>query len=140
MDTARIQSYQIREFVEALQGIHDDLQSAAKGTEAAMKLAVLGEVSPVTLAHEVIRAVHDRRRTPTAAGFQLVEILACLAKAEHFDVPAIRQDAWSDCLARARRQVETLLSELIEWNGGELKSQRAFHRYRNAILQQQSQS
>lgn len=140
VDTARIQSYQIREFVEALQGIHDDLQSAAKGAETAMKLAVLGEVSPVALAHEVIRAVHDRRRSSTAAGFQLVEILACLAKAERFDAPAIRQDAWRDCLARARGDVEALLSELIERNGGELKSQQAFHSYRTAILQQTAQT
>jgi hypothetical protein len=140
VDTGRIQSYQIREFVEALQGIHDDLHSAAKGTETAMRLAVLGEVSPVALAHEVIRAVHECRRSPTAAGFQLVEILACLAKAERFDVTEIRKDTWRDCLVRARKDVEILLSELIEWNGGELKSQRAFHRYRTAILQPRTQS
>lgn len=140
VDTGRIQSYQIREFVEALQGIHDDLHSAAKGTEAVMRLAVLGEVSPVALAQEVIRAVHERRRSPTAAGFQLVEILACLARAERFEVTRIRKDTWRDCLARARKDVEVLLFELIEWNGGELKSQRAFHRYRTAVLQQRSQT
>lgn len=140
VDTARIQSYQIREFVEALQGIHDDLQSAAKGTEMAMKFAVLGEISPTTLAHEVIRAVHNRLRSPTAAGFQLVEILACLSKAERFDVPIPRQNTWRDCIARARRDVEMLLSDLLEWNGGELKSQRVFHRYRVAILQQQAKA
>lgn len=140
VDTTKIQSYQIREFVEALQGIQDDLRSAASGTETAMKLAVLGEVSPVSLASEVVRAVHDQRRSATAAGFQLVEILACLAMARRFDVPATRQGAWSDILGRARDEVETLLSELIEWNGGELKSQRSFHRYRNAILQPQAQT
>lgn len=140
VDTGRIQSYQIREFVEALQGIQDDLHSAARRTETAMKLAVLGEVSPVALAHEVIRAVHERRRSPTAAGFQLVEILACLAKARRFGVTKFGKDAWRDCLARASKDVETLLAELIEWNGGELKSQRAFHRYRTAILQKPAQS
>ena len=139
VDIGRIQSYQIREFVEALQGMHDDLQSAAKGTETAMKLAVLGEVSPVALAREVIRAVHDRHRSPTAAGFQMVEILACLAKAQRFDVPAIRQYAWDDCLKRAQFDIEALLSGLIEWNGGELKSQLAFQRYRTAILQPRAQ-
>jgi hypothetical protein len=134
VDTTKIQSYQIREFVEALQGIQDDLRSAARGTETAMKLAVHGEVSPVTLAHEAVRAVHNQRRSATAAGFQLVEILACLAKAQNFEVPVARRDAWSDCLKRARKEVETLLSELLDRNGGELKSQRAFHRYRDAIL------
>jgi hypothetical protein len=136
VDTARIQSYQIREFVEALRGIHDDLQSAAKGTEPAMKHALLGEVSPIALAREVIKAVHECRRSPTAAGFQLVEILVCLAKAEHFYTSPKRKDAWRECVARARKDITTLLSDLIEWNGGELRSQRAFHRYRTAILPQ----
>ncbi|MEH2550737.1 hypothetical protein V1283_007382 [Bradyrhizobium sp. AZCC 2262] len=134
VDTTRIQSYQVREFVEALQGIHDDLRAAARSTETGMKHALLGEVSPLTLAREVIRAVHERRRSPTAAGFQLVEILACFAQADSFDVPTSRVGTWRECLARARKDVEELLSNLIEWNGGELKSQRAFHRYRSAIL------
>jgi hypothetical protein len=135
VDTTRIQSYQIREFVEALQGIRDDLRSAASGTEAAMKHAVLGEVSPVALAREVIRAVHEHRRSPTAAGFQLVEILACLMEAERFGSPPNRKDVWVDCVACARKDITALLSALIEWNSGELKSQSAFHRYRTAILQ-----
>jgi hypothetical protein len=134
VDTTKIQSYQIREFVEALQGIHDDLRSAARATETAMKHAVLGEVSPLALAREVMRAVNEHRRSPTAAGFQLVEILASLSQAELFDVPTSRSAAWCTCISRARSEVEALLSDLLEWNGGELKSQRAFHRYRGAIL------
>jgi hypothetical protein len=138
VDTTRIQSYQIREFVEALQGIHDDLRSAARATETAMKQAVMGEVSPLALAREVLRAVNERRRSPTAAGFQLVEILACLSQAELFDVPASRVETWRNCLSGARTNVEALLSELLDWNGGELKSQRAFDRYRGAILKPRS--
>jgi hypothetical protein len=50
VDIDRIQSYQIREFVEALYGIRGDLQLAAKGTEIAMKYTLLGDVSPVATA------------------------------------------------------------------------------------------
>ena len=115
VDTSRIQSYQVREFVEALQGILDDLQSASQATEAAMKHAVCGELSPIALAREVIRAAHDRRRTPTAAGFELVEILACLAKAEHFGVSPKHKVVWQDCLGRTRQEIVSLLSALTEF-------------------------
>ncbi|MEW6441457.1 MAG: hypothetical protein AB1640_11030 [bacterium] len=46
VDTARIQSYQIREFVEALQGIRDDLKNASGACEQAMRMALVGVVSP----------------------------------------------------------------------------------------------
>ena len=82
--------------------------------------------------------MNERRRSTTAAGFQLVEILASLSQAESFDVPASRSEAWRSCIVRARKEVEALLSELLDWNGGELKSQRAFHRYRGAILKPQA--
>jgi hypothetical protein len=136
VDTARIQSYQIREFVEALQGILDDLHSAAQGTEIAMKYAILGHVSPLALARQVIQAVREHRRSSTAAGFQLTEILSCLAKAEGVVVPAIRRDAWLQCIALARKEITALLSNLLERNGGELKSQPSFRRYLNSILRQ----
>jgi hypothetical protein len=140
VDTSRIQSYQIREFVEALQGIHDDLRSASQATEAAMKQAVRGELSPTTLAHEVVRAAHDKGRSATAAGFQLVEILACLAKAEHFDVSPKHKTVWVDCLGRAREEIMSLLSALIVWGGGELQLGSAFNRYHTAILKRRTQT
>jgi hypothetical protein len=136
VDTSRIQSYQIREFVEALKGINDDLRSASLATEVAMKHAVHGELSPVALAHEVIRAVHDQRRSPTAAGFQLVEILTCLTKAEQFDVSPNHKTAWRNCLDRAREEITPLLSALIESSGDELRSGSAFHRYRTGVLKE----
>lgn len=140
VDTSRIQSYQVREFVEALQGIHDDLKSASQATEASMKHAVCGELSPIALGREVIRAAHDQRRSPTAAGFQLVEILACLAKAEHFDVSTKHKTVWQDCLDRAREEIMSLLSALIDSSGNELQSKSAFHRYRTAVLQRRAQT
>jgi hypothetical protein len=134
VDTSRIQSYQIREFVEALKGINDDLASAALATEAAMKHATCGELSPVALAREIFRAAHERRRSPTAAGFQLVEILVCVTRARRFKVLTKHKLVWRDYLGRAREEIAALLSALIELGGGELRSNRAFHRYRKAIL------
>jgi hypothetical protein len=134
VDTSQIQSYQIREFVEALQGVRDDLRRAAKGTEAAMKQAVLGEVSPVALAREARRAAQENRRSVTAGGFQLVEILACLSDAERFEVLPERQTTWFECLRRSRIEILTLLSSLIESSDNEFGPKSAFHRYRTAVL------
>lgn len=134
VDTSGIQSYQIREFVEALQGLRDDLGAASKGTETAIKHAVLGEISPLALAREVYRAAKERRRSATAAGFQLVEILVCLADAAQLEISPKRASAWRDCLRRAHDEIHLLLSELTATNNGELDSKSAFHRYRTAVL------
>src|SRR5438477_348650 len=45
VDTSQIQSYQMREFVEALKGIADDLRAASKSSRPCMRLALLGTVS-----------------------------------------------------------------------------------------------
>jgi hypothetical protein len=99
-----------------------------------MKHAVRGDLSPIALAREVVRAVHDQRRSPTAAGFQLVEILVCLAKAEHFNVSPKHENVWHDCLDRAREEIMSLLLALIKSSGTELQTKSAFYCYRTAVL------
>lgn len=81
VDTSRIQSYQVREFVEALSGLRQDLLAVAQATEASMRRGVLGAVSPVALAKEIEHRVRDGRRSATAAGFELVELASCLLEA-----------------------------------------------------------
>ncbi|QDU41264.1 hypothetical protein Mal4_56300 [Maioricimonas rarisocia] len=112
VDTSRIQSYLIREFVEALSGIRDDLARAALAPPQCMRLALLGQVSPVTLARHVLKAVQDGERTPTAAGFQLVEILACLESARHTEVTDKYQDNWAALVTDATGRVQEVLTQL----------------------------
>ena len=109
VDTSRIQSYQVREFVEALQGIRDDLTAASKGTDATMRLAVSGPVSPVALAKEVRDAARAGKRGATAAGFQLVEIATCLKEASRSEGV---KPAWPRLLDEGRRTVEAILAQL----------------------------
>ena len=66
VDTSQIQSYIIREFVEALKGLNDDLKSAAGSTKGCMQLALLGSISPLALAKHVRDATSSGERTPTA--------------------------------------------------------------------------
>ncbi len=74
VDKSRIQSYQIREFVEALNGISQDL-AASTQSEPSMRLALLGPVSPLALAHTVSDAVCSGCRSPMAAAFNWSKFL-----------------------------------------------------------------
>jgi hypothetical protein len=132
VDTARIQSYQIREFVEALRGIQADLMRAV-GTPAAMRMALLGSVSPVALASSVMEAVQRGTRTPTAAAFQMVEILACLAAARANDVPERHQEAWDELLGDAVSRIEAHLASLRESYPTSFGKRASFTRYEKTI-------
>lgn len=110
VDTSKIQSYQMREFVEALRGMRDDLR-AASSSPGTMRLAVLGPVSPVALARHVEDAVRRSERSPTAGAFQLVEILACLDEASRNPVER-DQAAWKSLLQQARTVVTVLLDRV----------------------------
>lgn len=111
VDTSRIQAYQVREFVEALHGIRSDLRRSAN-TPGAMRLALLGPVSPVALARQVLAAVNEGHRTPIAAGFQLLEILVCIAESRRYSVPKHYQTAWNELVAAADDEVNRMIARL----------------------------
>ncbi|HJN07931.1 MAG TPA: hypothetical protein QF564_04520, partial [Pirellulaceae bacterium] len=108
VDTSRIQSYIVREFVEALKGINDDLKTAAHSPKACMRLALLGSVSPIALARRVLEAADSDERTPTATGFQLVEILGCLDAARRYDASPLFQDDWLTLVDEAAAKVAAM--------------------------------
>ena len=133
VDKSRIQSYQIREFVEALTGLNQDLRSAIQ-SEPSMRLALLGPVSPVALAQTILDAVTAGRRTPTAAGFQLVEILACLQSARAHPAPDRLRSAWQEHLSQATARIERNLTQLLDGQPDAFAANQAFARYRRAVL------
>lgn len=133
VDKSRIQSYQIREFVEALTGLRQDL-SAATRSEPSMRLALLGPVSPYALAQTVLDAVKSARRTPTAAAFQLVEILACLKSARSFTVSEKLSETWEQHLKDATNKISRILKDLIASHGETMIANKAFGRYQRTVL------
>jgi hypothetical protein len=133
VDKSRIQSYQIREFVEALTGLTQDLKAATQ-SEPSMRLALLGPVSPLALAETVIDAVQSGSRTPVAAGFQLVEILACLKSTRSFDVPERLAEAWQQNLQDATNKITRIFKELVISHRVPLASNKSFDRYQKAVL------
>lgn len=106
VDTSSIQTYQMRVFIDALPGLRDDLARASRAPSA-MRIAVLGPVSPVALARHV--AGHASR-SRTAKAFQLVEILAAIVAAGCLDVQADHRARWAGATGEARAEVESLLS------------------------------
>jgi hypothetical protein len=133
VDTSRIQSYQIRSFVEALTGIEHDLRKAAEGTETSLRLALLGPVSPLTLGREVAAAVKAGQRSATAGAFQVVEIAAALRRTgeQLADVP--ERAATFEKYARVVREEFTgLLQQLRKDYPGEVGTG-SFQRYVRSI-------
>jgi hypothetical protein len=132
VDKSRIQSYQIREFVEALTGISQDLAASAQ-SESSMRLALLGPVSPLALAHTVCDAVDSGCRSPMAAAFQLVEILACLKSARSLTVPERLSQAWDGHLREATGKITTIFKQLVASHSEPLAN-KAFERYHKTVL------
>jgi hypothetical protein len=133
VDKSKIQSYQIREFVEALTGIAMDLKAATQ-SEPSMRLALLGAVSPVALARTVIDAAKSGTRTATAAAFQLTEILGCLQQARRYQVSKRLTKPWLEYLHQATAAVAALLKQLEADHPEELNAGSAFRRYSRAVL------
>jgi hypothetical protein len=133
VDTSRIQSYQIREFIEALRGITDDLKAAARSTEPAMRLALVGPVSPIALARVVTDAAHRKERSPLAAGFQLVEIRACIETARGFQSAEKYKMAWLGFIDEALTSVDKLFVRLREMFPSDFSKQGAFALYEQSI-------
>jgi hypothetical protein len=133
VDTSRIQSYIVREFVEALKGITDDLKAAAQSPKACMRLALLGSVSPVALARRVLEAAESGDRTPTASGFQLVEILGCLDAARSFPASARFEKDWEQLVDEAVQKVVEMLDRLQSRFPNDLS--RDFRRYARTLRQ-----
>ncbi len=133
VDTSRIQSYQMREFVDALSGLERDLRAAASGTEASMRLALLGPVSPLGLARAVRQAVVSQQRSATAGAFQLVEISSAVQRVAGSISEPERRSLFEKHADTAQAQLATLFGELRAEHPRELGPMSAFQRYTRAV-------
>src|SRR5690606_23102294 len=98
-----------------------------------MRMALFGPVSPVRLGRSVMDAVHERKRTAVGAGFQLVEILACLDLAHNFDVDEGLQKEWSEAVQKATEELETMLDALMKTHPKDFSADKSFARYRRSV-------
>jgi hypothetical protein len=75
----RLQSYVVRDFVESLYGLGHTLREACHSRRSAEQ-AFLGDLSPVCLGERIVHAFMAGKRSPTAACFQLVELLRVVSE------------------------------------------------------------
>jgi hypothetical protein len=102
-----LQNYVVREFVESLYGLARMIRDASMSPRAAQQ-ALLGDLSPVSLAEQVVHACTTGKRTPTAAAFQLVELLRVVGEIEWSStIPARSRGAFE---AVRRRTMKRLLA------------------------------
>ena len=128
VDTEFIQSYQIREFVESLDGIRNDLKMATESAER-MRRAVNGDFSPPTLAKMIYDKAIEGKRTATAAAFQIGELLLLVEELKDFK----KYPLWKhhQLLAKERlieylRMLGTAFPDEIHQNEPLMKYLRAF--------------
>jgi hypothetical protein len=132
VDTSKIQSYQVKSFVEALAGLRQDLERAAKSTKARMQRAVLGPISPLALAREVVAREQSGARSPVAAGFELVEILLCIQDAR---TAALESEDWRNTADQGIEAIRSLLREMSERRAELRGAGSAFKTYASHALQ-----
>jgi hypothetical protein len=104
-----LQNYVIREFLEGLYGMEDILRSSMT-SDRIFEQALLGEFSPVRLANETRSAFAAGRRTATATGFQLVELVR-LVENLHFGDDKKAEPDWFD---RTRDRCMVRLFEVVK--------------------------
>jgi hypothetical protein len=109
VDTSRILAYQMREFVEALPGMAQDLLSVPR-EDRALRRALLGSVSPLALAGHIRDAWRKGQRSQTAGLFQLLEVRLALARVEA-DMDMDAQDI-ARAFGEASKEIEALIREV----------------------------
>jgi hypothetical protein len=132
VDTRRILSYFIRRFVQAVPGIEAEVRRGGYA-EPSLRAALFGPASPLALARQALSSIGRRSpdepaKTPTAAGFQLVEIAAALLRCR----TTFAEGPLRDLCERAARECCTMLDGLARQHPG--LGQGPFKLYRDALL------
>lgn len=129
VDTSNIQSYQIREFVESLEGVRKDLKKASTSSRT-MRSALRGPVSPLSLARAISEKVSGGSRTLTAGAFQLVEILQCLEETRSMG----NYLDWAQDLNETSVEIKSFLENMISSHPDILGSGTRFYEYQSRLI------
>ena len=107
----RLQNYVVREFVESLYGLTRTIQNAASSPRAAEQ-ALLGDLSPVSLAERIVQAFLTGKRTPTAAAFQLAELVRVVNDMPWaVELPLAERQALDDVRRRALNRLYSFVRQ-----------------------------
>jgi hypothetical protein len=133
IDTRRILAYFIRRFVQAIPGVEAEVRRASY-SRTSLDAALRGPTSPLELAERAHASLthtpssEEPKKTPTAVGFQLTEILAALLRCQSLVADAELQECFHPVIARCREILSTLISRQAELRA------RGFRIYQERIL------
>lgn len=111
VDTSKIQSYQVREFVEALPGLFQDLERTV-GIPASYRMALTGPVSPVALAKAILQEHRNGTRSDVAAFFELEELREHVFRARALRAPKRHRAYWEASIDAALAEIDTAIRSL----------------------------
>lgn len=115
IDTRHILAYFIRRFVQAIPGIEAELQQASY-SRTALDAALRGPTSPLELAERAFDSLgrpatpDEPKKTSTAVGFQLTEILAALLRSRAKVEDESLKECYEPVIIRCRELIQKLLS------------------------------
>jgi hypothetical protein len=134
IDTRGILSYFVRRFVHALPGVESQVKRAAY-SRPALDSALRGPTSPLALAHRAFESLTKQppagepRKTATAVGFQLVELLAALRRCRD----DIAQPDFKELFTPVLAEIREFLASVVR-NSPELQSP-SFTQYRTEFME-----
>lgn len=133
VDTRRILSYFMRTFVDALPGIESAMMEGAR-SRPALRAALFGPTSPVALVERCVESLEhapgpsDPEKTPVAVAFQVVEIMAAMARCRSVMLTKELPEEFSAAIGRCNSKLDRLRQRHAQLRGG------AFERYRRAFV------
>jgi hypothetical protein len=134
VDTSRILAYFMRRFVQALPGLEAELLQASHA-RSPLRAALFGSTSPVALAREAYESLkrgpglHEPEKTPTAVGFQLVEIIAALRRGRDRMVEADHRAAYEEAIGKCRNWLDEVTAAYSDLRNAE------FSKYRRLFVE-----
>jgi hypothetical protein len=123
IDTSGILAYFIRRFVQAIPGIESEIRRAGY-SRASLDAVLRGPTSPLELAERAFASLNrppthsEPKKTPTAVGFQLTEILAALLRCKAAISDSELQECFDPVVSRCREMLNTLVADHVELHTG----------------------
>ena len=133
IDTRCILAYFMRRFVQAIPGIEAAIQEASY-SHTALDAALRGPTSPLELAEHAYESINrpprrdEPKKTPTAVGFQITEILAALLRSQTNVEDKSLKVYFDSVIGRCRELNRKLINNYPELGAG------AFRTYQDRFL------
>ncbi len=123
IDTRQILSYFIRRFVEAIPGLEGEIRSAMH-SRPALQAVLFGPTSAMALVDQALKSLQfepspgEPRKTPSAVGFQLVEITSTLYRCIESIMSNELREILNRAIAQSSKRLQDLMSSYPELKRG----------------------